>query len=166
MSSVSIQTSLSLSCEEENPTFWARAMAMGIDLVFLSCLYSSALVMFGLALQRAVFFDINLFVHLSLASLIVFLTMPFTLAACYFFVCHAWGGQTLGKIFMGLRVVSRFGGSLTVGTSFLRLIGYFFSAFPLGAGFLWAVLDKNQEAWHDKLALTTVISSRNFLTRE
>lgn len=96
-----------------------------------------------------------------LSGLVVFLfLLPavfFFIVSLYFIVLHSWSGKTLGKIFMGIRVESSQGGGLSVGVSFLRLVGYLLSAVPVGAGFLWAVLDRDHAAWHDKLAGSRVV---------
>jgi len=39
----------------------------------------------------------------------------------------------------------------------IRYLGYFASALPLGLGFAWALIDKRNQAWHDKLSETMVI---------
>ena len=149
-----------------NRMLWARSMALAIDLVILSCLYCSALVLVGIAVQQSFFLGFHTLLNLTLGGFLLVLTLPLCLVTAYFVVFHACGGQTIGKMFMGLRVRSRGSGSLSFGVSFLRFIGYLLSALPIGAGFLWAVLDRNQETWHDKLALTQVVDERNFLTRE
>lgn len=96
-----------------------------------------------------------------LSGLVVFLfLLPavfFFIVSLYFIVLHSWGGKTLGKIFMGIRVESSQGEGLSVGVSFLRLVGYLLSAVPVGAGFLWAVLDRDHATWHDKLAGSRVV---------
>ena len=137
--------------------FWSRAMALLIDWTLL---FFFELFLVGL-LGNLYFFDLSLnligfavglillfLVHVALFPLIVFL---------YFVVLHCWGGKTIGKIFMGIRVVSRQDDALTAGDSFLRFAGYLLSAFPIGAGFLWAVLDKEHSAWHDILAGSRVV---------
>jgi len=140
-----------------NRMLWARAMALVIDLVILNCLYCGALILVGTAVRQSFFWDFHALLTLTLGGFLLVLTMPLCLATAYFVVFHACGGRTIGKMFMGLRVESRTSGSLSFGVSFLRFIGFFLSALPVGAGFLWAVLDKNQETWHDKLALTQVV---------
>ncbi len=114
---------------------------------------------------QKVFADFYRLLNLSLFSLAVFAAMPIFLLTNYFMIFHACGDQTVGKMLMGLWVVDRSGGNLSLGASFLRLTGYVLSALRLGAGFLWAVLDKDQEARHDKPAFSQVIYERNFLTR-
>jgi uncharacterized RDD family membrane protein YckC len=43
--------------------------------------------------------------------------------------------------------------------AFLRWTGYVLSFVPLATGFLWAAVDKDRCAWHDRLARTRVIST-------
>ena len=46
------------------------------------------------------------------------------------------------------------------GKMFLReIIGKFVSGLFLGLGYFWAIFDKNNQAWHDKLAGTVVIKA-------
>ena len=151
---------------QANRKLWARSMALAIDLAILNCLYCGALVLVGISIQQSFFIGLHALVNLTLGGLLLVLTLPLCLATAYFVVFHACGGQTIGKMFMGLRVRSRGSESLSFGVSFLRFIGLLLSALPVGAGFLWAILDRNQETWHDKLALTQVVDERNFLTRE
>ncbi|MEA3547496.1 MAG: RDD family protein [Thermodesulfobacteriota bacterium] len=156
-------------CLDPGPTnrmLWARLMAFTIDLVILNCLYCGSLVLVGISVQRSFFLDFHALLNLTLGGLLLVLTLPLCLSTAYFVVFHACGGQTIGKMFMGLRVRSRGSEFLSFGVSFLRFIGLLLSALPIGAGFLWAILDRNQETWHDKLALTEVVDERNFLTRE
>jgi uncharacterized RDD family membrane protein YckC len=75
---------------------------------------------------------------------------------CTFF--HALTGQTPGKAWMQIRVVSvRNAGLLSPWDAFVRWVGYFLSAFPLGLGFLWSVLDPDDRAWHDRWAKSIVV---------
>jgi uncharacterized RDD family membrane protein YckC len=66
-------------------------------------------------------------------------------------------GQTLGMMLLGLRVVSRTGGRVTVGSSILRIIGYFVLPGIFLLGFLWILGTDKREAWHDKLGRTYVV---------
>ena len=141
-------------------------MALAIDLAILSCLYVGALVLVGLFVRQSFFLGFHALLNVALGGFLLALALPLCLVTAYFVVFHACGGQTIGKMFLGLRVRSQGSEFLSFGVSFLRFTGYLLSALPVGAGFLWAVLDKNQEALHDKLALTEVVDERNFLTRE
>jgi uncharacterized RDD family membrane protein YckC len=39
----------------------------------------------------------------------------------------------------------------------LRYLGYLLSSLPLGLGFLWILVDRRRQGWHDKLSRTVVI---------
>ena len=76
----------------------------------------------------------------------------------YFVGFTAVGGQTPGKRIMGLRVVNEDGTPVDWSTASTRFfIGYSVSLLPLGLGFYWALMDKNNQTWHDKIAGTLVI---------
>jgi uncharacterized RDD family membrane protein YckC len=67
-------------------------------------------------------------------------------------------GQTLGKRFLGIRIIREDGGSVTYKTALLRhLIGYPLSILLFGLGICWALWDVRQQGWHDKLAHTLVV---------
>ncbi|NJP04514.1 MAG: RDD family protein [Chloroflexaceae bacterium] len=66
-------------------------------------------------------------------------------------------GQTPGKIFMGLRVVSVDGKRVSLFQALIRFLTYSVSAIFLGMGFLWVLLDDRRQCWHDKLAHTYVV---------
>lgn len=75
----------------------------------------------------------------------------------YFVGFIATCGQTPGKKIMGLRVVDENGKPVGWETASIRfLIGYPISFLPLGLGCYWALVDKNNQAWHDKVAGTRV----------
>ncbi|MDF1536167.1 MAG: RDD family protein [bacterium] len=77
----------------------------------------------------------------------------------YFTLFTAGGGQTLGKMVMGVRVVRMDGKDLSYGMAFLRAFGYIISSFFFCLGFLWAIWDRRKQAWHDKIAGTIVIKT-------
>jgi uncharacterized RDD family membrane protein YckC len=73
----------------------------------------------------------------------------------YFYVHN---GQSLGKSFIGLRVVRLDGKPIDYRTAIMRhIVGYPLSVFCLGMGLLWMFWDQKQQGWHDKLAKTLVI---------
>ena len=139
--------------------FRTRAIAFFIDITILGILLSGCLVMFGLQfvdfLLRVV--DINQVAGVAFLFLLLSVVVPPFAAGVYFIVMHSCSGQTIGKWIMGLRVVVAPHGRLSFGRAFLRCVGIIVSALPLGAGFLWAVLDRDHLTWHDKLASTRVI---------
>jgi uncharacterized RDD family membrane protein YckC len=88
------------------------------------------------------------------------LVWAFTLlfAALYTTALHARaGGQTLGKMLMGVHVTGVDGRPLSVGAAFLRFLGYFASLGCFGMGFVMAGLRRDKRALHDLLAGSSVV---------
>lgn len=72
----------------------------------------------------------------------------------------AFNGQTLGKMMLRLRVVKKRGGRITILDALLRnVFGYTVSQIFL-LGYLWALFDREKQAWHDKMAGTVVVEER------
>ena len=73
----------------------------------------------------------------------------------------AAGGQTIGKMLAGIRVVTSEEGAWTdrvpVGPSALRALGYLLSALPAGLGFVPVLLGAERRGLHDRLAHTRVV---------
>lgn len=71
-------------------------------------------------------------------------------------------GTTPGKRLLGLQVVrTQSGGIPGFGVMFVReVVGRFVSGVFLGLGYIWAIFDKNSQAWHDKIASTVVVRIR------
>lgn len=136
--------------------FLARGMALGIDLLLIHLLYFCCLGAVAVALWA-------LSPHWSvLLSSILFCLLLFLLSfplfvAVYFLALHGWQGQTLGKMFMGLKVVRADGGEVTPGLAFLRFVGYGLSILPFGLGLFWSLVDREKCAWHDHVAATRVV---------
>jgi len=83
------------------------------------------------------------------------------LAVLYLTLFTAAGGQTIGKMAAGIKVVSTDVHHLRVplGHSVLRAAAYLASALPAGLGFLPAVFGADRRAIHDRLADTRVVKA-------
>ncbi len=82
--------------------------------------------------------------------------MVFTLA--YFVFFTGYGGQTPGKMALRLKVIRTDGGAVGFGRAFLReVIGKFFSAVLLMAGYLMVAFHPQKQGLHDKMAGTYVV---------
>jgi len=90
---------------------------------------------------------INLYLYIS----------GFVLSILYFAGSWARSGQTIGDLFLGIKVVSGDGKPVSWGRALLRYMGYIISALFLSLGFLWIAFDQKRQGWHDKLAGTYVI---------
>jgi uncharacterized RDD family membrane protein YckC len=124
--------------------FWIRAVAALIDFAVFGLVYLS----FRLIGARIVGPDVE-----SFATFRAFFTLVF--AGAYTTVLHALGGQTIGKLIVGVRVVVGDRELPPLGTAFLRHLAYFASAI-LGLGFAMAALRVDKRALHDLIAGTRV----------
>jgi uncharacterized RDD family membrane protein YckC len=75
----------------------------------------------------------------------------------YLIAFTAVGGQSIGKMALGIKVVSDEDLPVPFGRATLRTLAYLASALPLGAGFLPGVLGADRLALHDRLAHTRVV---------
>lgn len=64
---------------------------------------------------------------------------------------------TVGKILVGIKVVGMDNNRISFGRALLRYFASYFSAFFLGAGFLFALFTKRKQALHDLLVETVVV---------
>ncbi len=80
------------------------------------------------------------------------------LAGMYLFGTVTVAGQTFGMMYMGLRVVSIYEDhELNPVQALLRTLGCGLSLLPLGAGFLWVLIDRDQRGWHEYLSATQLV---------
>ena len=85
----------------------------------------------------------------------------FALQFLYFGYFWSRDGQSIGMRWFNVRVVRQDGDGLSFLRAALRgSAGYYISGLIFGLGFLWALWDRNSEAWHDKLFDTWVIAAR------
>ncbi len=91
----------------------------------------------------------------SIGVIYVFM-IPFI---CWAYYVMLWSltGRTVGKWFMGLKVVSSHNRPPTVWHSTVRFLGYGVSAVVFWLGFAWVLVDEERQAWHDHFAKTWVI---------
>jgi uncharacterized RDD family membrane protein YckC len=93
-----------------------------------------------------------------------FTTFLLLLGGGYFVLFTAAGGQTIGKMATGIKVVSVHGESpwsarVPLADSVLRAAGYLVSLLPAGLGFLPALFGAERRAVHDRLADTRVVKA-------
>ena len=137
----------------------ARVMALAIDFILLETIHLLFFILLADKLIQVTHFDALALLTFLILFLFVFSVSFLFLHMAYFTFFHAWSGQTIGKMIMGIRVVTNDNKFISPSVAFLRWSGYILSFVPLAIGFLWAVVDKDQCAWHDRLAQTRVIST-------
>ncbi len=120
--------------------FWIRLLASFVDTLILGAA--------GLTISV-------LATDLTLAPLFGVLIDPI-------YVIGLWStsGATLGKKFLGHRVVKASGDPLGFGDAFLRYLGYFVSSISFGIGYLMIAFRSDKRGLHDLIAGTVVIKSR------
>lgn len=80
------------------------------------------------------------------------------LALAYLAGSWAAFGRSPGMALVGIRIAREEDGQPPgPGRVVIRYAGYLLSAFPFLFGFIWAIFDKRNQAWHDKLAGTIVV---------
>lgn len=71
-------------------------------------------------------------------------------------------GATPGKMILKIKVVTTTYKPVSLRSAFLReMVGKIISNIIFGMGFLWALLDKKNQTWHDKIANTYVVKLDN-----
>jgi len=133
--------------------FVTRLFAYGIDLVIVV-----GIVVLGgwlAALIDGVMLQMSLETRVSVATLYTFL-VPGIIGA-YFVMFWSLTGRTIGKWFMGLKVIGVNGQPPTVWRSIIRMVGYGFSAIVFWVGYLWVFIDDERQGWHDHMAKTWVV---------
>lgn len=133
--------------------FITRLIAYGIDLAVLAGVI--AVGGWLAVLVDNVFARMGLNPNVDIATIYVFL-IP-TIIALYFVTFWALTGRTVGKWFMGLKVINSSGQSPSIARSFVRLIGYGLSALAFWVGYAWVIIDDERQGWHDHMAKTWVV---------
>jgi uncharacterized RDD family membrane protein YckC/type II secretory pathway pseudopilin PulG len=140
-------------------TFWPRVAARIIDnaiLMFCGGVLAAAVAAVAVAAPPSSGDRLATFV-------VLWAVTYFVLAAAYFVTYAAISGRTPGKRWMGLRVVSGTGASLTWGQSVIRFLVDLVFGVLMVVGFLdplWVSWDRRRQAIHDKAAGTMVVRER------
>ena len=132
--------------------FWVRTVALGLDFVVF------ALVQFSFGRIAGRLFGPEIADSWVLRLDLIVFTIVFS--AAYTTTLHAFGGQTIGKMIVGVRVVGLDGEPPTPGPAFMRYLAYFVSLATLGIGYAMAGLRRDKRALHDLMAGTRVERSR------
>ena len=96
---------------------------------------------------------------LPVAPMLAFLLL---LCGGYFILFTAAGGQTIGKMTAGIRVVNAAGEAparVSFGTAFIRTVTCLGSVLALGGGFLPVLFSADRRAFHDRVADTRVVAA-------
>jgi len=134
----------------EDAAVSARVIAVVIDLLILAVI-DAIVIYFTMQICEITLSEINM---LPKAPLLAFLLVQ----NGGYLVAFTAGGQTLGKMAAGIRVVPADADeTLDVGRAFLRTLVWLVLAVPAGLGFLTALLSRDHRGLHDRFAGTRVV---------
>ena len=134
---------------EENATVIARIFAVAIDLLLLVAI-DAIVIYFTMQICGLTLEDLGV---LPKGPLLAFLLVQ----NGGYLVAFTAGGQTLGKMAAGIRVVPTEAASLDLGHAFLRELMWFLLAVPAGLGFVTALFSHDHRGLHDRFAGTRVV---------
>lgn len=121
-------------------------------------LYESLLVL-AIAFFAAFAFQGAALERLSGAMRHVFQLYLMLIFGIYFVACWTRKGSTLPMQTWKIRLVSADGGRLPIGRALLRYALAWPSLMFCGIGVLWALVDRDRQFLHDRLAGTKIVSS-------
>ncbi|MDI6641842.1 MAG: RDD family protein, partial [Elusimicrobiota bacterium] len=146
--------------------FWIRAVSFIVDFFVLVILAIIARFSMGIIVGFLISTFLNIkpdtapkslwdavIFTIIVASIIVVIFLGFF----YELWMHVRFGQTIGKIFTGIRVVTLQDGPLPYKLSLLRCLGKILNCLTLGAGFISTAFHPQKRALHDLIANTKVL---------
>lgn len=135
------------------PSLGARVSADAIDSALLATIYG---VVGVLTLRIA---GLTMTVDdLKVVPIVPFVSFVLLFAFVYFAAFTVAGGQTIGKMLMGIKVIGDDGRSVDAAGSILRAIGCALVPLTLGLSYIPVLLTSDRRALHDRLAGTRVVS--------
>ena len=133
--------------------FVSRAVAFALDAWLLTLGVGAGTVLassiLGVLVPRVSGADVRNLVPAAIGGVIV---------VAYFVACWAAWGRTLGDALLGLQVVTRDGGPVSLPRSILRYVMLVVSSLALFLGLLWVLIDDRRLGWLDHVAGTQVVA--------
>jgi uncharacterized RDD family membrane protein YckC len=138
----------------------APATSPGLAKRALSMVYETLLLVAVLIAGALPFLLLTREADPSLARLLLQL---YLLALCGVYFIWQWlrGGQTLPMKTWRIRLVTRDGAPLTLRRAVCRYLLALAGLALLGAGFLWAFIDRDRQFLHDRLAGTRIVNDED-----
>jgi uncharacterized RDD family membrane protein YckC len=146
-------------------TIRKRFVAFLIDWIVLILIYLCILILFSLFNMNISninvhgIFDVELEIENMHSNLIAILKIFFGLLPVLYFTAsfYFWKGQTIGKYFLRIRVLSLYHEHIGLWHCTERSLGYFASALEFGFGYIQAFWNPNRMSLHDKIGETIVV---------
>jgi uncharacterized RDD family membrane protein YckC len=142
-----------------------RFIAFLIDWIVLIIIYFGILILFSLfdmnisKINVHGIFEVELEMENTQPYFITILKFLFGLLPVLYFTIsfYFFKGQTIGKYFLRIRVLSLYHGHIGLWHCIERSLGYFASALEFGFGFIQAFWNPNRMTLHDKIGETIVV---------
>jgi uncharacterized RDD family membrane protein YckC len=142
-----------------------RFVAFLIDWIVLILLYFCIILLFSLfnmsisKINVHGIFEVELEMINTPSYLITLLKLLLGLLPVLYFVLsfYFWKGQTIGKYFLRIKVLSLYHEHIGLWHCVERSLGYFASALEFGFGYIQAFWNPNRMSLHDKIGETIVI---------
>ena len=146
-------------------TIRKRFVAFFIDWIVLVIIYLSIIILFSLfnmnisTINVHSIFDVEIEMDNTHTYLITFLKILFGLLPVLYFsiLFYFCKGQTIGKYFLRIKVLSLYHEHLGLWHCIERSLGYFASALEFGFGYIQAFWNPNRMTLHDKIGETIVV---------
>ena len=128
----------------------ARAVAVAIDLLVLGAI-DAVVIYFTMQICGVTFPEFGIIPKRPLVAFLVVQNVGYLVA-------FTAGGQTLGKMATGIKIVATEpDGSIDLGQALKRTVAWLLLATPAGLGFLTVVMSRDHRGLHDRFAGTRVV---------
>lgn len=127
----------------------ARGLAMAVDLAVLAAI-DAIVVYFTMQICGLTRQDMALLPKVPLVAFLLLQNVSY-------FVAFTAGGQTLGKMLTGIKVVSDAGATPDLAQALRRTLIWCLLAVPAGLGLLSTMFDAQRRGLHDRVAATRVV---------
>ena len=145
-------------------TLWRRFAAFLIDWAILVLFYFGLIILSGIfgmdisTINVHSIFDVELEMKNAPGFLVTVMKILMGFSpVLYFTLAFYYGGQTIGKLILRIRVMSVYHERIGLWHCIERSLGYFASALEFGFGYLQAFWNPNRMSLHDKIAETVVV---------
>ncbi|MBW1810172.1 MAG: RDD family protein [Deltaproteobacteria bacterium] len=136
--------------------FWTRCAALTLDTLIVTCVVVAMILLSSVLLGDRATSGFLFFAQKISTLMLALLIYAFFLVA-YLTLFARYGGQSAGKMVMGIRVVGLDGHAISTFQAIRRAIGMLLSAFVGLAGFFWTAFDLKRRGWHDYIGGTLVV---------
>lgn len=142
-------------------TFLNRFIAWFLDGIIMGVLALILGLVIGLVVSLGASTDSAILNFLSLALFFVLFIIIVLFQFFYFGYFWSKDGQSLGMKIVNVQVTRRNGEGLSFWRAAFRgTVGYWISSLIFYLGYLWAAIDDENEAWHDKIFDTSVVEAK------